>query len=198
MAIEENDSKDSLLCHCDAMMRPSAWVMRFAVLLPRRAHVLDVACGEGRHTAYFALRGARVTAVDIDLHAIEPLAGAPGITLECRDLEKEPWPYADEAFDAIVVTNYLHRPHFEHYMRSLRPGGVFIMETFTKANGLIWGRPRNPAHYLLERELLMLTPAEAHIVAYEEGMTTEDHAVARIVWTKPADAEPYGQPLGTR
>ena len=63
------------------------------------------------------------------------------------------------------------------------------METFTKATAHL-GRPRNPEHYLLERELLRLAPEAAHIVAYEEGMTTEDHAVARIVWMKPAPAEP--------
>ncbi len=198
MADEFFESESAPVCDCGALMRPSAWVMRFAGLVSRHARVLDVACGEGRHTAFFALRGAAVTAVDIDLRAVECLAGASGITLECRDLEAEPWPYEDESFDAIIVTNYLHRAHFPHYWRTLKPGGVFIMETFTKANGLIWGRPRNPEHYLLERELLRLAPEAAHIVAYEEGMTTEDHAVARIVWTKPAPAEPYGEPLGTR
>ena len=176
--------------------------MRFAGLISgeagTRPRVLDVACGEGRHTAYFALRGAEVTAVDIDVSAVEPLVDVTGVTVECRDLEGEPWPYGEAVFDGIIVTNFLHRPHFPDYWKSLRPGGVFIMETFTKANGLIWGRPKNPAHYLLERELLALTPNEAHIVAYEEGMTTEDHAVARIVWTKPSAVEPYGEPLGTR
>lgn len=90
----------------NCMRYPSAWVMRFADELPARARVLDLACGEGRHTGLFLMKGCRVTAVDIDLSHVEALAGTPGLTLECRDLENEPWPYGEDQFDAIVVTNY--------------------------------------------------------------------------------------------
>ena len=95
------------------------------------------------------------------------------MTLECRDLEGEPWPWEAERFAGIVVTNYLHRPHFPYYWDSLMPGGVLIMETFTEANMMIWEHPRNPDHYLTEGELIRLAPADARVVAYEEGLTQD-------------------------
>ena len=126
---------------CEAMRRPSAWVKRFAPLFDPREEVLDLAAGEGRHTAWLLLTGHRVLAVDRDVSVLEPLVGTENFTLECRDLEGEPWPYAPERFGAIVVTNYLHRPLFPHFWESLRPGGHFVTETFTRANRELWGRP---------------------------------------------------------
>ena len=174
----------------NCMALPSAWVLRFIDELPPHAKVLDVACGEGRHTSLCLLRGFDVTAVDVDVTHLEPLVGTPGLTLECRDLEAEPWPYAEEAFDAIIVTNYLYRAHFPHYWRSLKSGGLFLMETFTTVNTAIWGRPRSPEHVLQPGELLRLAPPEARICAYEEGLNADELGLERIVWLKPGDAGP--------
>ena len=58
---------------------PSAWVVRFAGLIPAGGPVLDLACGDGRHARYFAGRGHPVTAVDIDVRGVTGLAGQPGI-----------------------------------------------------------------------------------------------------------------------
>ena len=124
--------------YSECFTRPSPWVLSWKHLLPRQGEVLDVACGAGRHTALLALEGRRVLACDIDLTGVEALAELPNVTLECRDLEGEPWPWEAERFAGIVVTNYLHRPHFPHYWDSLMPGGVLIMETFTEANMMIW------------------------------------------------------------
>jgi SAM-dependent methyltransferase len=182
----------------NCMALPSAWVLRFIDELPPHAKVLDVACGEGRHTSLCLLRGFDVTAVDADVTHLEPLVGTPGLTLECRDLEAEPWPYAEEAFDAIIVTNYLYRAHFPHYWRSLKPGGLFLMETFTTVNTAIWGRPRSPEHVLQPGELLRLAPPEARICAYEEGLNADELGLERIVWLKPGDAEVLALRLGAR
>lgn len=76
----------------NCMALPSAWVLRFIDELPPHAKVLDVACGEGRHTSLCLLRGFDVTAVDVDVTHLEPLVGTPGLTLECRDLEADPGP----------------------------------------------------------------------------------------------------------
>lgn len=182
-------------CTSDCLIAPSPWIQRFIDLCAPKSHALDVAAGPGRHTAWMLLKGFRVTSVDIDVRQLEPLVGQPGLTLECRDLENEPWPYAPESFDVIVVTFYLHRAHFKHYWESLKPGGLFLMETFTQANQAIWGRPRNPDHYLKPRELLTLCPPEASLIAYEEGLTNEDRAVQRIVWAKPGPCDPYAYRL---
>ncbi len=175
---------------CPAMLNPSAWVTRFAPLIPRRGHVLDVAAGGGRHTAWLLLNGWRVTACDVDVSALEPLVGLEGLTLEARDLEGEPWPWGADMFDGIVVTNYLHREHFPYYWQSLRPGGILIMETFLRANREIWGRPARDAHSWMENELLDFIPEGARVVAFEQGLTKKDLAMARIVLAKRAAAEP--------
>ena len=169
--------------------------MRWKHLLPRQGEVLDGACGPGRHAALLALEGRRVLACDIDVTGVEALGASGNVTVECRDLENEPWPWEPARFAGIIVTNYLHRPHFPHYWESLMPGGVLIMETFTEANMMIWAHPRNPNHYLMEGELLRAAPADARIVAYEEGLTPANTCVARIVLMKHAEAEAYAAPL---
>ncbi len=179
-------------------MPPSAWVMRFLPLVRRRGSVLDVAAGEGRHTALMLMRGLRVTAVDIDVSALEGLVGTPGFTLECRDLEAEPWPYAPASFDALVVVNYLHRAHLPRYWEALAPGGILIFEAFLQTNARIWGRPRSPDHALRDGELLGLIPPGARLIAYEEGATDTELLVARMACAKPSGADPYGYALGAR
>ena len=183
-------------CRSRCATGPSPWVMRWAHLVKPGARVLDVAAGEGRHSAFFALKGACVTAVDRDVRFLSDLAQAPGMAIEARDLEADPWPYAPGSFDAIVVTNYLWRAHFPLYARTLAPGGVLIFETFTEYNKTIWGRPANPAHALREGELLeAFAPLGLEMVAYESGLTALPAAVARIVCRKPDGPDPRPVPL---
>ena len=67
--------------------------------------------------------------------------------------------------------------------------------TAPKSEILGWEHPRNPDHYLTEGELIRLAPADARVVAYEEGLTPADTCVARIVLMKHAPAECYAAPL---
>ena len=53
---------------------PSSWICRFAASLAPGASVLDVACGTGRHMAWLAARGCRVTGVDRDASALAQAA----------------------------------------------------------------------------------------------------------------------------
>ena len=147
---------------------PSAWVVRFAGLIPAGGPVLDLACGDGRHARYFAGRGHPVTAVDIDVRGVTGLAGQPGIKVLEADLESGRWPFGPGSFAGIVMTNYLHRPHFATLPGTLRPGGVLIIETFAAGNELV-GRPRNPDFLLAAGELLTAFDPILQIVAYEHG-----------------------------
>jgi SAM-dependent methyltransferase len=143
-----------------ALDLPSDWVRRWADLVTS-SPVLDVACGAGRHAAYFAERGLRVVAVDREPQVI------PGATFVQADLEAAPWPFAGQRFAAIVVTHYLHRPLFPLLEQGLDAGGVLIYETFMAGNER-FGRPSNPAFLLAPGELLTafaaLTP-----IAFEQG-----------------------------
>jgi SAM-dependent methyltransferase len=151
---------------------PSAWVRRYAPLIRAGGRVLDVACGGGRHARYLAGLGHRVEAVDRDLEAVRELAGVTGVTARAANLEGRPWPYAGQRFDAIVVTNYLHRPLFPHLLAALAAGGVLIYETFAAGNER-YGRPGNPDFLLRPGELLELARGRLRVMAYEDVYTDD-------------------------
>jgi len=149
-------------------LQPSAWIARFPHLVARGARVLDVAAGRGRHARLFAARGAHVVAVDHDADALAALRGVADIDVLVADLEAGPWPFAGATFDAIVVTNYLHRPLFTHIIDALAADGVLLYETFAVGHEAL-GRPTNPDFLLRENELLDVARGRLTIVAFEQG-----------------------------
>jgi SAM-dependent methyltransferase len=169
--------------------RPSDWVRRFAPLIAPGAEVLDLACGAGRHARYLAQRGMRVDAVDRDAGALASLAGVPGVSTLCADLEQGDWPCAGRRWDAIVVANYLHRPLFPVLAASLRPQGVLIYETFMQGNER-FGRPARPEFLLAPGELLAAFGAVLSVVAFEQGevMRPKPAVVQRLCAAKDGAA----------
>ncbi|MCL4781213.1 MAG: methyltransferase domain-containing protein [Gammaproteobacteria bacterium] len=148
---------------------PSTWVLRFLHLIPAGGRVLDLACGKGRHTRLLAGRGHPVTAVDIDVSGLARLRDNPRIEIRQLDLETGVWPFNGEQFAAVLVCNYLHRPHFAWLPDALLPDGVLLMETFARGNEA-HGRPRNPDHLLAPGELLAAFSPRLQVVAYEQGL----------------------------
>lgn len=160
---------------------PSEWVQRWSHLVPASASVLDVACGSGRHVKWFADRGCRVTGVDRDASAVEPLRGIAEVLL--ADIENGAWPLAGRHFNAVVVTNYLWRPLLPTLVGSLAEGGVLIYETFADGNQAL-GKPSNPDFLLQPGELLRATQG-LETVAYENGfLDNPPRLVQRIVAVK--------------
>ena len=147
---------------------PSPWFVDHGILIAPAASVLDLACGHGRHARFFAERGAFVTAVDRDATALRSLVTTQNVTIECRDLEGDVWPYAEASFDAIIVSNYLWRPAFLLLLASIKPGGVLLYETFMDGNER-YGKPSRPDFLLRSNELLTLTQDAFRVVTYEEG-----------------------------
>jgi SAM-dependent methyltransferase len=157
----------------------SPWVLRFAHLVPQGARVLDLACGGGRHARLFAARGCQVIAVDRDAQALASLERVPGIETRCIDLEAGPWPFAAERQDAIVVTNYLHRPLLTDIFAAVSDHGVLIYETFAHGNE-IYGRPANPDHLLVRGELLERAAGRLEVVAFEQGIIVDGGRTAVV------------------
>jgi SAM-dependent methyltransferase len=147
---------------------PSPWIARFAPLILPGARVLDLACGQGRHSRFLAARLCDVVAIDRDAQALAALAGVPRVTTIAADLEGGPWPLSGQQFDAIVVANYLHRPLFPKLIDALAGDGAFLYETFAAGNEA-YGRPSNPDHLLAADELLSLLRERLTIVAFEQG-----------------------------
>ena len=146
---------------------PSDWVTRWCGVIEVGGRVLDLACGSGRHARLLLECGYRVQAVDLDISELADLNGRANFELLQADLENAPWPFDNNCFDAIVVTNYLHRPLFAHLIASLKPGGILIYETFASGHGQ-FGRPSNPNFLLQPGELLVAVEGSLRVIAYED------------------------------
>lgn len=168
------------------LLSASRWVQRWSHLLAPGTPVLDLACGGGRHLAWFAQRGHPVTGVDRDLAGAR--AAVPEAALIEADIENAPWPLMQDGqprpFGAVVVTNYLWRPLFPTLIASLAPGGALLYETFARGNETV-GRPAR-SDFLLEPGELLSRCQGLDVVAYECGFL--DHParfVQRIVAVAP-------------
>jgi SAM-dependent methyltransferase len=166
---------------------PSTWFTWHDFLIREGSRVLDLACGEGRHSVAAAARGARVVALDRDETQIEvgrEFAENEGLAIDWRtvDLEDE-WPELG-VFDAVLVFNYLDRARMERIRERVAPGGVLIMETFlTVQRTFGWG-PSSDDHLVKPGELGRLA-APLDIVHGREVIEPVDtdrwRAVAGIV-----------------
>ncbi len=162
-------------------MSPSNWITRFAHLV--NGNVLDLACGSGRHGRLFLDTVDQVTFVDKNIEGVQDLVGRSGAVISERNLENgDPWSFDVEYFDAIIVTNYLYRPHLSDMLSSLKDGGVLLYETFALGNEK-FGRPRSPDFLLKPGELLDLVDGKLQVIAYEHGIDGEK-VVQRICAVK--------------
>jgi SAM-dependent methyltransferase len=147
---------------------PSAWVQRFAPLIPAGGEVLDVASGAGRHTRWLLRRGHRVVAIDRDLAGIADLRGVDGLEALEVDLEDgTPPPFAGRRFAGVVVTRYLHRPLLPSLVAAVDVGGLLLYETYSTDQAR-HGRPTNPDFLLRPGELLDAVGDELRVLAYED------------------------------
>jgi len=179
--------------HATTAADASPWVQRFAHILPPGL-ILDLACGDGRHTTWLLASGRAVLALDKNPHVL-PALTLLGASVLQHDLEPNTetasWPFADCMFSAIIVCNYLHRPLFPSLLASLQPDGILIYETFAQGNA-DFGKPSNPAFLLKPGELLQQMRSnpevEMQVIAYEDGFVSspKEAMVQRICARKAA------------
>ena len=88
-----------------------------------------------------------------------------GIDLLQADLEAMALPA--NRYSMILCVRYLQRSLFPQISRALRPGGMLLFETYTRAQLDFSGGPRDPAHLLNPGELRRVFP-ELETVFYRE------------------------------
>jgi len=95
--------------------------------------LLDLGCGAGETSVYFALRGAKVTASDIAenfLRVVNRLADRYGVSLNTLAADAGNLPFKDNTYDFVFCNGVLHHVHLEsaasEIHRVLKPGGKAI------------------------------------------------------------------------
>ncbi len=176
---------------------PAQWLVenRSALSSTRGRRALDIACGDGRNAGYLATLGFGVDAVDISDVAIAALRAAATdrrlpVTPYRLDLERDPLP--GSRYDVIVQCNYLQRSLFVPLTRTLAPGGVLMVETFTRTDIEQLGNRFDP-RFLLESEELLTSFPGLDVVRYEERVAERSgrpRAIASLVARRPVAAAP--------
>ncbi len=167
------------------------WLKRVLPLLPP-GRLLDIACGRGRNALPMAERGYAVTALDASSQGLSQLVDEARrrslviATLQ-QDLEQTPQlPRA--AFDVVLQFFYLQRSLFDALRGAVRPGGLVVARTFSRA-GNFAGGPGNP-DYVLEVGELLTVFGGWEILLHEEGLDEAERGggLAGIVARKPQSA----------
>jgi SAM-dependent methyltransferase len=139
--------------------RPSTWLAWHTHRFTPGIRVLDLACGEGRHSLAAAAAGATVVGVDKDealLAKARGLAERNGLTIDWRMVDLEgSWPDFG-TFDAVLMFNYLDRTRLPQIRELVAAGGFLMIETFLAAQrDLGWG-PVSEDHLLQPGEIARL------------------------------------------
>jgi SAM-dependent methyltransferase len=163
---------------------PSPWVRRFLPGVREGGHVLDVACGSGRHMRLALELGYTVTGIDRDLSRVEDLADRKDVGLVEADLETgRAFPLEDMRYDGVIVSNYLWRPILAGIVGCVADAGVLVYETFAVGQEQR-GKPSNPDFLLKPNELLEAVAPRLVVVACEHGLAGED-VVQRVAACGP-------------
>lgn len=155
-----------------------------------RSRVLEVGCGTGLFTAFFAGRGSRIVALDLSGELLQKARarGLPPLQVQLMETALEEFP-AGEPFDAVIGSSVLHHldiiPSLKKIFDLLRPGG---MMAFAEPNML------NPQIFIerkFRRWFRRVSPDETAFVRrrLENALCRSGFEQVRIVpfdWLHPA------------
>lgn len=173
---------------------PSSLAREMAGLLPPRARVLDLGCGEGRDTVFFAASGHRVAGLDIShagLHKGARLAAEHRVRVAwvAADVERLP---LRGAFDLVYSSGALHyvprarRARLFDALKRLTPcGGHHALVVFT--DRLIYAEKGEVIDYFTAGELeahytgWRVIRLDARLIPCAQDGTRHQHSVEELI-----------------
>lgn len=119
---------------------PNEFLASVADRIPH-GNILMLAEGEGRNAVYLASLGYAVTGVDasaVGLRKATELAAARGVTITTIHADLAGFKIESQQWDGIIacychVPSTIRVPLHQAAVKGLKPGGVFVLEAFTKA-----------------------------------------------------------------
>ena len=140
-------------------------------------YLLDLGCGAGENSVYFASRGARCVAADYSPGMVEvalKLAAANQVRVEGKVVNAMDIDFPDNTFDIVYASNLLHHipdPELtiKEMYRVLKPGGVACFWDPLKHNPVINVYRRIATKVRTEDE----TPLDINIVRTVQGLFTK-------------------------
>ncbi len=136
------------------------------------SQALDLACGTGRNAIALARKGWEVEAVDLSPVALQILteaAEAAGVLASIRTemIDLEAFRPPANSYDLILKANYLDRSLIRRTIPTLRPGGLYIVETYMHHADNA-KKDANPDYLLAPGELKTLFAEGFEILHYDE------------------------------
>lgn len=119
---------------------PNAFLARQSTRLAGYKTALAVADGEGRNGVWLAEQGLDVVSIDassVGLAKADALAARRGVSLTTQLVDIAAYPWAEAQFDVIAGIFFQFAPPdlrdqiFAGMIRSLRPGGLLLLEGYT-------------------------------------------------------------------
>ena len=180
------------------------WLERWLKPLTQLAPVpfiLELGCGPGEDTAFLSQHGlARITATDVSATALAECARrAPAADLIFHDL-REPLPFADRGFDAVLASLCLHYFPWDQtetilrdIHRCLKPQGLLLCRlNSTQDNNYGAIGHREIAHHyydvdgspkrFFDGDEVDALFREGWRVEAKEEMTIARYAMPKVVW----------------
>ena len=182
---------------------PNAFLAASIQHLPRHGKVLCLGDGEGRNGVYLAKQGLEVTSVDLSAagkRKAEKLAQDEGVWLHYIVADLESYDVGEAVWDGIVsifchLPSALRKRVHAACVRGLKPGGVFLLESYAPEQLRFGtGGPKDPDMLLdISTVKAELAGLEFILCRSEERTVVEGEfhsgqaAVTQVIATKRAD-----------
>lgn len=142
-------------------------VSRYLPRISSGGRLLDVGCGTGHWSRFFAARGFKVTGIDLSGEMIAQARSRKSPGCHFKKADARSLPFADGSFDLITAMTVLEfipdpRPALQEMFRCLKPGGKVLLGLLNRSAPLnqrrLSGReePYISGHLPTRRELRAL------------------------------------------